>query len=103
MLKRIALEFELELNFRAEHSGNKVVKRYVDLVDRVGVWRGREVTFGKDLQEIKRIESGDIYKALLGLGPDKEDGSREEVFVDDIVVLNRRVRTERNGNQQQYV
>src|SRR5690625_143949 len=41
MLKRIALEFDLELNFRVEHNGNKVVRRYVDLVDRVGVWRGR--------------------------------------------------------------
>jgi len=103
MLKRIALEFELELNFRAEHSGNKVVKRYVDLVDRVGVWRGREVTFGKDLQEIKRIESGDIYTALLGLGPEKEDGSREEVFVEDIDALNRWGRPDSNGNPQHLV
>src|SRR5690625_348220 len=103
MLKRIALESELEINLRAEHSGNKVVKRSVDLVDRVGVWRGREVTFGKDLQEIKRIESGDIYTALLGLGPEKEDGSREEVFVEDIDALNRWGRPDRNGNPQHLV
>jgi len=105
MLKRIALEFELELNFRVEHSGNKVIRRYVDLLDRVGVWRGREVTFGKDLQEIKRIESGDIYTALLGLGPEKgeDEGDREEVFVEDIDALNRWGRPDSNGKPQHLV
>src|SRR5699024_3763069 len=46
-LKRIAKEFELELDFRVEHNGTKITRRIVDLVERIGVWRGRETTFGK--------------------------------------------------------
>src|SRR5699024_10001068 len=72
-LKRIAREFELELNFRVEHNRLMVTNRIVDLVDQIGAWRGREVTFGKDLQSIERKESGDIYTSLIGLGPERED------------------------------
>ncbi|KNE19036.1 phage tail spike protein, partial [Virgibacillus pantothenticus] len=49
MLKRIATEFDLELNFRVETKGNKITGRYVDLVQQIGQWRGREIEFGKDL------------------------------------------------------
>ncbi|MFP3471138.1 phage tail spike protein, partial [Micrococcus sp. SIMBA_144] len=48
-LKRIATEFGLELRFRVETNGNQITGRYVDLLERIGVWRGREVEFGKDL------------------------------------------------------
>src|SRR5699024_2885977 len=41
-LKRIAKEFEVELRFRVEHNGNRITGRYVDLLERVGEWRGRE-------------------------------------------------------------
>ncbi|MRG87010.1 phage tail spike protein [Salinibacillus xinjiangensis] len=94
-LKRIASEFDLELRFRVEVSGSRVIGRYVDLVERVGRWRGREVTFGKDLVGIKRREKTDkIVTALLGLGPVREDGTRLEVFVEDKDAL---ARWGRNG------
>ena len=95
-LKRIAREFELELNFRVEHNGLMVTNRIVDLVDQIGAWRGREVTFGKDLQSIERKESGDIYTSLIGLGPEREDGSRLEVLVEDYEALERWGRPEYN-------
>src|SRR5690625_1247344 len=89
-LKQIANEFELELRFRVETDGNKVTGRYVDLLDRNGDWRGREITFGKDLQRIRRREdNANIYTALKGLGPEREDGSRLEVFVEDKDALQR--------------
>src|SRR5699024_4653735 len=47
-LKHIAKEYGLELRFRITHNGNQVTGRYVDLLERVGEWRGREVEFGKD-------------------------------------------------------
>src|SRR5690554_3742325 len=47
LLKRIAKDFELELNFRVEHNGNRITGRFVDLLERIGEWRGREATFGK--------------------------------------------------------
>ncbi|WP_186819710.1 phage tail spike protein, partial [Halolactibacillus halophilus] len=90
MLKRVANEFDLELRFRTETDGNRVTNRYVDLLDRVGAWGGREVTFGKDLDSIERSEdTSDIYTALLCLGPEDADGNRLEVLVEDEDALQR--------------
>ena len=97
-LKRIAEEFDLELRFRVEHDGNKITGRYVDLLQRVGAWRGREVEFGKDLDGIKRVEKQDIVTALLGLGPERENGTRIEVLVEDDEALKRWGRVDEYGN-----
>ena len=95
LLKLIAREFNLELNFRVEIDGNRIAGRYVDLLPRVGEWRGREVEFGRDLLGVKRVEKTDhIYTALLGLGPEREDGTRLEVLVEDAEAL---ARWGRNG------
>lgn len=87
--RRLASEFELELQFRIEIEGNKIIGRYMDMVERIGEWRGREVEFGKDLIGIRRRETGDIVTALLGIGPEREDGTRLEVLVEDHESLQR--------------
>lgn len=97
MLKRIAKEFELELRFRTEQDGNRITGRYVDLLERAGEWRGREVEFGKDLDGIRRVEKQDIVTALLGLGPEDEDGKRMEVLVEDEDALKRWGRIDEHG------
>ncbi|KGX88033.1 phage tail spike protein [Pontibacillus litoralis] len=90
LLKRIATEFDLELDFRIETNGHKITGRYVDLVQQIGQWRGREVEFGKDLLHISRRELTDnVYTALVGLGPEKDDGTRLEIFVEDKEALQR--------------
>lgn len=90
LLKRIAREFELELNFRVEHDGNRITGRYVDLLERVGEWRGREIEFGRDLIGIRRTEKTEnVVTALVGLGPEREDGTRLEVLVEDEDALQR--------------
>jgi phage minor structural protein len=89
LLKRIANTFGLELAFRIETDGNRVTGRYVDMVERVGNWNGREVTFGKDLIEVKRREKNNVVTALLGLGPERDDGTRLEVLVEDKEALAR--------------
>ncbi|CDO03093.1 hypothetical protein BN988_01593 [Oceanobacillus picturae] len=89
-LKRIATEFGLELRFRVEVSGGRVTGRYVDLLERIGEWRGREVEFGRDLIGIQRREKTDnIYTALKGLGPERDDDTRLEVIVTDEETLQR--------------
>ncbi|MFJ6194422.1 phage tail spike protein [Bacillus thuringiensis] len=74
LLKKIAASFELEIQYRAEVVGSKIVGRYVDVVKRRGRDTRKEITFGKDLIGIKRIEnSQNICTALLGFVK-KENG-----------------------------
>src|SRR5690606_11255652 len=90
LLKQIASEFDLELRFRVEIEHHRITGRYVDLIERVGEWRGREVVFGTDLLGVERKERTDqIVTALIGLGPEREDGTRLEVFVEDLDALQR--------------
>ncbi|EEL69648.1 hypothetical protein bcere0026_33710 [Bacillus mycoides] len=65
-LKKIASLFELEIQYRIEVVGTRI-KRYVDMIKKRGRETGKEVTLGKDLIGIKRIEnSQNICTALLG-------------------------------------
>lgn len=89
-LKKIASVFDLELRFRIEHDNGDIVGRYVDLVEKVGQWRGRRVEFGKDLMGLRRIENTEnIVTALKVIGPVREDGTRLEVIVEDEEALQR--------------
>src|SRR5690625_3498664 len=97
-IKRIAREFEVELRFRVETDGQRITGRYVDMLERIGEWRGRQVEFGRDLDGIRRIEKQDIVTALLGLGPEKEDGTRMEVLGEDEDALQRWGRVDEHGN-----
>ncbi|MCU5601025.1 phage tail spike protein [Bacillus wiedmannii] len=66
-LKKIASLFELEIQYRAEVVGSQIVGRYIDMVKKRGQETGKEITLGKDLLGIKRIEnSQNICTALLG-------------------------------------
>ncbi|MGF2619142.1 phage tail spike protein [Bacillus cereus] len=66
-LKKIASLFGLEIQYRAEVVGSQIVGRYVDMVKKRGRETGKEITLGKDLMGIKRIEnSQNICTALLG-------------------------------------
>lgn len=86
----IAAEFDVERYFRIEHDGNRVTGRFLDLLERIGQWQGREVEFAKDLAGIERKEDmSGIVTALVGLGPEREDGTRLEVFVEDEDALQR--------------
>ncbi|HDX9638975.1 TPA: phage tail protein [Bacillus mobilis] len=66
-LKDIAALFDLEIVFRVEVVGSRIVGRYVDMVQRRGRDTGKEVTLGKDLKGIVRREnSSNICTALVG-------------------------------------
>lgn len=102
-LKVIAKAFGLKLHFRVETDGNQVTGRYVDLLEQIGQWRGREAEFGKDLIGIRRTEKTDVYTALKGLGPEREDGTRLEVFIEDKEALQRWGRPNKQGVLQHLV
>ncbi|WP_242237956.1 phage tail spike protein [Bacillus cereus group sp. BfR-BA-01316] len=66
-LKDIASLFDLEIVYRAEVVGSQVVGRYVDMIKKRGRETGKEITLGKDLVGIRRIEnSQNICTALVG-------------------------------------
>jgi len=91
-LKQIASAsiFGLELRFRVVVDGNRIVGRFVDLLIPDMEFDGKEVTFGKDLVGLRRKEdSSQIVTALLGIGPEREDGTRLTVFVEDRDALQR--------------
>ncbi|WP_188048654.1 phage tail spike protein [Bacillus sp. CH30_1T] len=101
LLKRIASEFRLELNFRVVVRGNKVIARYVDLIQRIGAFRGYEVEFGHDLLGIERKEKTvDIVTALIGVSPADSEGNRKTVFVESDDALNRWGRFNATGQLQ---
>ncbi|PGZ56810.1 phage tail spike protein, partial [Bacillus cereus] len=75
LLKDIASLFELEIQYRAEVVGTQIVSRYVDMVKKRGQETGKEVTLGKDLVGIKRVEnSQNICTALLGFSKKEGEG-----------------------------
>ncbi|MDA1926108.1 hypothetical protein PDL68_27245 [Bacillus cereus] len=66
-LKKIAALFELEIQYRVEVSGSQITGWYVDMIKKRGRETGKEVTLGKDLVGVRRIEhSRDICTALVG-------------------------------------
>ncbi|WP_191556453.1 phage tail spike protein [Metabacillus idriensis] len=74
-LHLMASTFGLELRFRVEVKGSRIVKRYVDLLKRIGHYNGKEVELGKDLIGIRRLsDSNDLYTALWGVGKATADG-----------------------------
>lgn len=59
--------FELEIQYRVEVSGSQITGWYVDMINKRGRETGKEVTLGKDLVGVRRIEhSRDICTALVG-------------------------------------
>ncbi|MGJ9381815.1 phage tail spike protein [Salipaludibacillus sp. CF4.18] len=95
-LKKIAREFGLELRFRVETDGNKIIGRFVDLIPIRRVFNGKEITVGKDLIGVKRSETSDeIVTALRCIGPEQDDGLRLIVDVKD---EDARQRWSRNNN-----
>lgn len=83
-LFRVAELFNRELRFRVEVSGNRIIGRYVDLVERIGVDKRAEIVAGENLIGIERkVFSDRIVTALYCIGPDREDGSRLTAMVTD--------------------
>ncbi|MED3923711.1 phage tail spike protein [Priestia megaterium] len=56
---------------------NKILKRYVDLLTRIGKFNGEEIPFGKDLSGNRRkVNYDDLVTSLVCIGPEEDDGIR---------------------------
>ncbi|WLR54282.1 phage tail spike protein [Mesobacillus subterraneus] len=83
-LKAISTLFDCELRFRVTVDGDQITGRYVDFIKKQGLNRGKETVFGKDLIGITRkVYSDRIVTALHCIGPERQDGTRLEVTVED--------------------
>ncbi|MDE0581562.1 phage tail protein [Planococcus sp. A6] len=83
-LLRIANYYDRELRFRIEVSGNRFVGRYIDMVERVGADKRKEIVAGSNLISIDRtFHSKDVITGLICRGPEREDGSLLEIRVTD--------------------
>lgn len=72
-------------SFYIELGAHTVEHRYVSITKPKNLFKGKEITKGKDLTGMTRtIDLSEVKTALLAVGPEKEDGSRiETVVVDD--------------------
>lgn len=83
-LMALATLFDKEIRFRVTTDGDTVTGRYVDFIDRQGLDNGKEIVFGKDLEGVtRRVLADRLVTALHCIGPEREDGTRLEVVVED--------------------
>jgi phage minor structural protein len=75
-LHTISQSFNLEIQFQIKMQGFKVIKRMVDLVKQRGRVHERPVEVYEEEMELKkRVDRKELVTALVGIGPQKEDGS----------------------------
>ncbi|WP_131102279.1 phage tail spike protein [Bacillus sp. SYJ] len=66
-LKKIASLFKLEIRYRVEIKGSRIIGWYVDMIQKRGYDTGKEIELGKDLVGVTRIEhTRNICTALVG-------------------------------------
>lgn len=78
-----------ELRFRVEFNGNRIVKRYIDILARRGRDTGKRFEYGKDIVNIVRtVDESAVATALIGLGKATEtqlaNGENERITFADI-------------------
>lgn len=72
-IQKVAEAWKGEIRTRVVVSGNRIVKRYVDLLARRGNDTGKRFTYSKDIEEIKKIvHRDDVITALYGYGKGEE-------------------------------
>lgn len=70
---KVAETWKGEIRTRVIVSGNRITRRYVDLLHRRGNDLGKRFTYTKDLESIaKTIHRGDVITALYGYGKGEE-------------------------------
>lgn len=85
LIYMLCTTYDMIPSFYIELSAHSVEHRYVSITKPKNLFKGKEITKGKDLTGMTRtIDLSEVKTALLAVGPEKEDGSRiETVVVDD--------------------
>ncbi|EGQ1274825.1 hypothetical protein GA284_01775 [Staphylococcus pseudintermedius] len=85
VLLQLCTTYKMMADFYIEVGSNRVDKRLVVLRKRNPLFKGKEITYGKDLTGLKRtVDFSEIKTALLCVGPEQEEGKkRVELVVKD--------------------
>ena len=85
LIYMLCTTYDMVPSFYIELSAHTVEHRYVSITKPKNLFKGKEITKGKDLTGMTRkIDLSEVKTALLAVGPEKEDGSRiETIVVDD--------------------
>lgn len=85
VLLQLCTTYNMMADFYIEVGSNRVDKRFVVLRKRNPLFKGKEITYGKDLTGLKRTaDFSEIKTALLCVGPEPEEGKKRlELVVKD--------------------
>nr|WP_276312222.1 phage tail spike protein [Staphylococcus haemolyticus] len=85
LIYMLCTTYDMAPSFYIELGAHTVEHRYVSITKPKNLFKGKEITKGKDLTGMTRtIDLSEVKTALLAVGPEKEGGSRiETVVVDD--------------------
>ncbi|HEC2235325.1 TPA: hypothetical protein R1946_001381 [Staphylococcus delphini] len=85
VLLQLCTTYGMMADFYIEVGSNRVDKRLVVLRKRNPLFKGKEITYGKDLTGLKRtVDFSEIKTALLCVGPEPEEGKKRlELVVKD--------------------
>lgn len=83
MISQLTTNHKLEPDYEIIIEGNEVKQRLVNMKIPSHLFKGKEIVYGKDLLNIKRtVDYSEVKTALIGIGPEKENGDR--IFVEEV-------------------
>lgn len=89
-LRSIANLYGMELHFRLDIRDNRIIGRYVDLLQKLGRDDKQEITAGENMVHLSRkVNNREILTALRCYGPEREDGTRLDILVTDTEAFQR--------------
>ncbi|WAG30146.1 phage tail spike protein [Staphylococcus chromogenes] len=84
VLKQLTATYKMVIDFHIDLDSRKVKSRYVSLKEPKPLFKGKEIVRGKDLLGLKRtVDVSEVRTALVCLGPEKENGERIKLIVQD--------------------
>lgn len=84
LINQLCTTYSMVADYYIELSSHTVEHRYVSLKKPVSLFKGKEITKGKDLTGMTRtVDMSEVRTALYAVGPEKEKGERLEKIVTD--------------------
>lgn len=84
LINQLCTTYSMVADYYIELSSHTIEHRYVSLKKPVSLFKGKEITKGKDLTGMTRtVDMSEVRTALYAVGPEKEKGERLEKIVTD--------------------